>query len=220
MKNKLILIISIMAILGLSACNSQAEAEEVNQQLSLEQQAQILIDQVIMMASSEAYMDMITVQSEMRAIIDDIAIQDYSTPQNIYQLNGLADLIITSMQLEATLEPEIEPLVKPRLTGVLPGQLNAMNGTETLAAASILNHSNSFIYEGLEEDISYLYTFDHDYSFMISFYPSQQNIVNASISIIVNEQFNSLQTTEEFMKHFEAMLGIVESETSISVEQL
>ncbi len=219
MKSKLLVVISMIAVLVLSAC-SNTEGEAASEQLSLEQQAQILIDEVIMLAASEDYLNLVTGQGEIRNIIDDIAAQDYSSALSTYQLDGVNELIMEFMLAEGSLDPQIEEIVGTRMAGVLPGQINAMNGTETLAATSILSHSNSFIFEGLDKPTIYLYTFDHDYSFMVQFTPNQQNIVNANINIIANAELKDLLTTEDLMEYFMAMTGWLESETTITVEEL
>lgn len=64
------------------------------------------------------------------------------------------------MLMGKTLSEDIQNIVKGRLINTIPSQINAMGGVNNLAATSILAHGDSFIFEGLTTDKTYIYTFD------------------------------------------------------------
>mgnify|MGYP007049774313 CR=1 FL=1 len=161
-----------------------------------------LINEVDKLAECEEYIALFSSSGEITNVIKSIAENDYDDPKAIFVIKDLDAIVFKNMMPEVKLPTDIESMVKGRFAGALPSQINAMNGAISLAATSILSHSGSFIYRELTDPVAYLYTYDNGYSFMVTFTPRDENIVNASVSIVINDGLSRCSTREDVVSFF------------------
>ena len=136
------------------------------------------------------------------------------------ELNVVNDLMVyENMFSEIKLPDEIKNIVKDRFAATVPTQLNARNGATTIAAASILNHNDSFIFEGLHAATTYLYIFDNGYNFMVTFVPKGDNIVNASVNAVIDDDIGNCTNAEEIVKFFRDKLSFESVSVSMAAEE-
>lgn len=214
MKKIITTITVIFLLYSLSACSTKSANN-----LSLTDKGLSLIGEVDRLAECEEYISFYSASDEIAGVIKDIAENDYTEPKAVFIIPHLDEIVLNSMFSEIKLPAEVKVMVKSRFALALPSQINAMNGTITVAATSILNHSDSFIYEGLKATTTYLYTYDAANSFMVTFIPSDENIVNAYVTVIFNEELSKCSTTDEVIKFFKETLNIEKVSVSEAPEE-
>lgn len=214
MKKIITTVTVIFLLFSLSACGTKSANN-----LSLTDKGLSLIGEVDRLAECEEYISFYSASDEIAGVIKDIAENDYTEPKAVFIIPNLDEIVLNSMFSEIKLPAEVKAMVKSRFALALPSQINAMNGTITVAATSILNHSGSFIYEGLKATTTYLYTYDAANSFMVTFIPSDENIVNAYVTVIVNEELSQCSTTDEVIKFFNETLNIEKVSVSVAPEE-
>ncbi|MFI3225873.1 MAG: hypothetical protein R3Y09_00575 [Clostridia bacterium] len=212
---KTIIVILAMSFLLLTACST-----ETTNTPTLESKGLELIAVVDTLAESEEYITLLSASPDLTDIIADIASGDYTTPKSVFIMEDLNEIILDSMVLLTgqTISDELYDLIKGNFANVIPSQINAMGGAYNLAATSLLAYADSFIYEGLTSTTTYLYTFDSNYCFMVSFVPNDENIVNASVTIVINEDLASADTTEQVEEFLISALSIEEVSVSMETE--
>lgn len=156
---------------------------------------------------------------ELANVIKGISDNDYKEPKAVYIIDNLDELMYENMLSEIKLPNDIENMVKDKFAIAVPSQLNAMNGATTVAATSILNHGDSFIFEGLHATATYLYLFDNGYNFMVTFVPKDENIVNASVNVVINEDIGKCTNTEDIIKFFKDKMSFESVSVSMATEE-
>ena len=116
---------------------------------------------------------------------------------------------------DVILSDEIIGMLKYRMSNVLPSQLNAVKGAVTIAATSIITHSESFINTTLKTPTTYLYVYDNEYSFLVSFVPNDENIVNATVNVVVNEELGKSTSVDEVANILKGALSVEDVFVSI-----
>lgn len=202
MKKIITTITVIFLLFSLSACGTKSANN-----LSLTDKGLSLIGEVDRLAECEEYISLYSASDEIAGVIKGIAENEYTEPKAVFVIPNLDEIVLQSMFYEIKLPAEVEVMVKSRFALAIPTQINAMNGTINVAATSILNHSGSFIYEGLKDTTTYLYTYDAANSFMVTFTPNDENIVNANVTVIVNEELAKCSTADEVMKFLKESLN-------------
>ncbi len=204
-----VLFVLSMAV-SLTACNT-----ETTSYTFLADKGLNLITEVEKLAQCKEYITLFSSSEEIASILENIAENDYSEPNAIFVIEDLDTMMFKSMLPESQLPTDILAMVKGRFAGALPAQINAMNGAMNLAATSILNHSGSFIYKGLTDAITNLYTYDNGYGFMVTFTPADENIVNASASIVINDELSKCATKEDVVRFFGEVLSLENISVSV-----
>lgn len=204
-------IITVMAV-GLTAC---AVSKNENKKTSLLDKGLSLIEKVETLSESKEYISLYSASEEITNIINDIGSKDYKEPKAVFTLNNLAEIYFDSIVGDVALSDEIKDMVKDRFPSVLPTQLNSKKGAMTVAATSIITYSDSFIDSTLLTTTTYLYVFDNEYSFMVTFVPYDENIVNATVNVIVNEDLGKCSTIDEVADFLKAAVGFEEVSVSI-----
>ena len=198
---KTITMILTASLLMLTACSTETTTTN---NPSLEHKGLELIAEVDTLAENEEYISLLGGGPELTDMIADIASGDYATPKAVFVMKDLDKTVLDAMLGEQSLSDDVADMIKGKFASVLPSQINAMGGVSNVAVSSMLTHSDSFIYEGLTTTNTYLYTFDSNYCFMVNFVPNDENIVNANVTIVMNEDLasaDSVEEVEDFMKN-------------------
>lgn len=167
-----------------------------------------LIGKVDKLAECEEYINLYTVEDEIAEMIQGVADNDYTNPEGIFIIENLDTIVLEKMLPEAKLPEDITKMVKDKFAATLPTQIAASNGATTLAAVSILSYSESFIYKNLQTPVTYLYTYGNGYNFMVTYIPSDEDIVNASVTAVINDGLSKCTSKEDVINFFKNALDI------------
>lgn len=213
---------AMICILAVTGCNTAPAPGSTGYSkpapTALTDKGLALIGIVDKLAECEEYTALHTSSPELAGIIKGIAEQDYTGPQGVFIIENLNSMLFERILLEAKLPADIEEIVKSRFVSALPSQINGMNGAETLAATSILNYEDSFIFEDLKSPATYLYTYGNGYSFMVSYTPNDENIVNVGVMVVVNDPLSKCSTIEDVTGFFKDALYIEGVSVSVATE--
>lgn len=162
------------------------------------------------LAESTDFVEIFTGSDAIKKTAVDIASQDYKNPKAVYEIVGLEDSIFKSLsgQTDVKLNSEFKDILKGRFAGSVAPQINALNGAEFLATTSVLTLGDSFIYNGLDKQKTYLYLYDGKYSSMVTFIPFEDNIVELSANIVMNKSFENFKTADDVASFFENEMGL------------
>ena len=213
---KTIIMILTASLLMLTACSTETTTTN---NPSLEHKGLELIAEVDTLAENEEYIKLFSGSPELEAIISDIAKEDYSSPKEIFIIEDLEEIVLQNMLMGESLSEDVRDIIKGRLVHVLPSQINAMGGVNNIAATNILAHGDNFIFDGLNTDTTYLYTFNSSYSFMVTFAPNNENIVNANVTVVINEELANCETVDEVKAFLSAVLDFEEVSVSTATEE-
>lgn len=213
-KKKIVLtIITVMAV-GLTACGGSKT--DLNQ-TSLLDKGLSLINKVDVLAESEEYVSLFVASDEVANVVFDIGTKDYKDPKAVFVLNNLTEILFDSLVGGASLTDEVKDIVQVKFSNFLPSQLNSVNDIKTIAATSIITHSESFVNSTLKTPTTYLYVYDNEYSFLVTFVPNDENIINATVNVIVNEELGKSTTVDEVADFLKRAVGV--EEVSVSLVQ-
>lgn len=215
LKKQLIFVAGICIAAILTACATV----KIDNKLSLTDRGLRLINEVDTLAECEEFTSLYSASEEISDIIKGISDNDYKEPKAVFIIDNLDKMVYENMFSEIKLPDEIKNIVKDRFAATVPTQLNARNGATTIAAASILNHNDSFIFEGLHAATTYLYIFDNGYTFMVTFVPKGDNIVNASVNAVIDDDIGNCTNAEEIVKFFRDKLSFESVSVSMATEE-
>ena len=216
-KKTITIILGIIIVFSLTACVNTIETHEIR--LDLEGKGLSLIAEVDTLAECEEFIALCSGSSEITEFVSVIAKGNYTQPKAVFMIENLDELVFKNMAQDVSLPSEIEKMVKGRFAPVLPYQINAMNGAMAVAATSVLSHGDNFICEGLDNTVTYLYMFDSSYSFMVTFTPNDENIVNASVSVVMSEDLPKCTTEDEVVEYFENALNFEDVSVVMTTEE-
>ena len=143
-----------------------------------------------MLAESDIYRTIADAGNGVSELMDKIGQQDYETPVAAVKISGdydkLFDLIFNAEGLE--IDDEIKNIIKVKydFNSYMASILNARDGVEMIAAASLLTDKDIFLYDGLSEKMTYLYLYDGDFAASVTFTPYDDGIVEACGMIVKN----------------------------------
>lgn len=207
-------VFALVVIVSLTACDLDA-----TKNVSLTKRGFRFIDEVHRLAKCKEYTGLFTSSEEIANVIENIAENDYQEPQAVFVIDDVDAIVLKSMLPDVQLPADIMAMTKGRFANALPSQINAMNGAMNLAATAILSHNGSFIHRGLTDSVTYLYTYDRGYSFMIAYTPGEEDIVNASVSIVVNDGLSKCSTKEDVLRFFHEVLNFEDVSVSVPTEE-
>ena len=187
--------------------------------VSLAERGLGLINEVHRLAQCKEYISLFSSSEEIANVIENIAGNDYQEPKAVFVIEDLDAMVFESMLPDVKLPADVIAMTKGRFAKALPSQINAMNGAMNLAATSILSHDSSFIDRNLTDSITYLYTYDKGHSFMIAYTSGEEDIVNASVSIVVNDELSKCSTKEDVVRFFHEALSLEDVPVSALAEE-
>jgi len=174
----------------LSGCNAKKEDVTSN----LYKEGLNVVEKMDLMAESEEYINLVLSAPELKVVVNDIGEKDYSKPDTVYQItiaeNTIKSVITQVNGAESDMSEIILPDIYRRFLRAIPTSLNAIDGTVSIAATSVLIGESDFICEGLTENTMYLYLYENAYSVLVLFSPMEDNIVRATGNFIIKEGFS------------------------------
>ena len=203
---KRIIAIGISIVLGLGMCG-WGGGNSSNK--TLYEQGLEVISLMEEMASSDTYLKMYSMSSDIQDIVRTVGEGDFSEPKAIYKvtiseetLSALAE-ITGSEEIEG-LSDTLKDYVQSRMNGAIISQVNAMGGAAKVVAASICMGEKTFVSDELTESVIYLYTYESAVPVAISFVVGEDGTVSATGNFILYEDFNvdTEQDIKDFFKEF------------------
>ena len=201
MKRKWMMIVTVLTVLGLTACGSNKE------EVSLYEQGLEVVSLMEEMANSESYIQLFTGNTEINEIIQNIAEGDYSQPAAVYEVIIPEDnyqIVFESAEVQTTMSEELERTMQKKVNAALVTQINALGSSMNLAASTVCTAGKSFIDQGFEQDMIYIYTYENTAPVAITFLQEEDGIVSATGSFLINEELQEL-TEETIALLFEDM---------------
>ncbi len=149
------------------------------------------------MASSEAYIATYTAMEPIgNLIMERFAPGSCSVPKAVYAISLDPQKL---MQYPQALSEELAQHLSHRALAAVISQLNAMEGAETLAAASICTAGTTFVCPGVSDCI-YLYTYEDALPIAVTFTTGFDDTVSASATFLADSQLStdSLETVQAY----------------------
>jgi hypothetical protein len=206
-----------LVLLSSTAC-SKIEAKSVDKEHFFLKEAIHLTDEMDDLAESKEYLTLMTSSQSMIQIAEEIGAQNYETPSKIYLLELPKDILnqlseangLDKKSLEGMSDSVLEK-VRSKVNGnIFALMINSSSSSENLALTSMLTWGKSYQQpKGWSNNTIALLLYDGDYSSMVSFVQSGDEIISASSSFIKNNDLiEELKTTKEEAKLFEQIFGI------------
>ena len=178
MKRIMLAVMVITALISITACNSKKED-------TLYEHGLDVIEKMDTLAESPEWQK--SAQESLGAKLAEIGKGDYTTPDTVYELKFANEILFIQAEI-AYASDEVKSILKPRLPMTFISQVNARGGAETLAASALCTAGKSFVYDGLEEDTMYIYSFENGISVAVSFTKGEDSSVSASGTFILNNE--------------------------------
>ena len=177
---KRILAFLIALTLVLTPALALAEAAEP---VSLTERGLDLIRYTASLASDPSYVAMYSASQDVEALVSAFAAGSYDRAQSVYLLS-FSDSALTAMAGDALsgqdMTPAVREYIRNRLPSALLSSVNARQGVNQIAAASILSQSRLFVDEAVTEPMIYIYVFDDSTVVAVTFTPGEGGAVSAS----------------------------------------
>ena len=191
----------LTAVLGLTACGQKAEipVEDFMKEESIR-----LTMRMKDLAASPAYLEAMSLSTELDTAAQQIASQDYSTPTGIYTLkitdeNVLALLGHTDRKLAEPVMTELHRRMNAASYGNL---LNATNGSGavTIAATTLFACQQSWQMPGnWKEDTLVILQYPGQYSSMVSFMETGDGVIGSYATFVKNGNTDMIEELKMFL---------------------
>lgn len=157
------------------------------------------------MAGSEAYVELYTSNSELAELLSSVGDGDFSEPLAVYRVRakeGVASIL--DLAETGALSDELRAVVESKLFSTLATQINNMEGTTALAAASLCTAEKLFVSGELTENEIYLYVYENAAPVAVTFMMGEDGAVAARGMFILYEGFEAdrLEEMEGFWERF------------------
>ena len=192
MKKIFTIALALTMLLSFAGCSGGAEKEKSLYNAGLD-----LISDIDKMAESDGYLKMMSKDPEIGKIVKDIGAGEYSLPSQVYTITGIEDSMVKVLTDGVDIGEDINKVLRSKLAPVLPSQINALGGVFNLASANILTHGKSFLSKEITSPKTYVYKYDSKYSFIVTFTPAEDNIINASANVVINEDLSKCDSVEK-----------------------
>ncbi len=142
---------------------------------------------------NEEYVGYFSSYSGHAEIVKELAKQDYSKPESVYELKypdgGLKQFVL-SLSLGNMSTDDIPDTILERASGFsyLANMINARLGAEYLALSSILSAEELFVNEAVTEQVAYLFFYEDDYPVMVSFGIREDGAIYATGTYIFSDE--------------------------------
>lgn len=200
MKNKITIIFMVfMMLFVLTSCSKKDQnADSLLYAKGLEQ-----INKMDMMAESKEYKEFLT-SSDLTDVLSALGEEDYSTPNKVFKIMVPEEsgFLVEISDLVTDLPKELQAELEKRALLSVPVSLNGLNGTKFIAATSMINTTNSFLCENLNENTIYIFIFDNEYSAVVSFIPEEEGIVFSSSYFVKLDSLKEISSAEDMSSWF------------------
>lgn len=153
------------------------------------------------MAENKEYAQLLTSSENMFAVMEEIGAEDYSKPEKVYQVKlskETMDLLFQAYGGTGDSFPDdLRTDLERRMTAAVPTMFSAMEGTEVLAAVSLITAEDYFIDNSVSGNLIYFYLYDGSCCGAVVFSSHEEGIVSASGRMIKNQALNQIREQEE-----------------------
>lgn len=192
-------VIAMILIFSLSACSKGNDAETG----SLYAQGLEIVQLMSEMTQSEECVKVLySGDSNIRTIIRNIGIGDFSSPKAVYAVSiaddELAAMTIAMAGLDdlGNVSGQLRNCLMQRTLASLMTQINAMGGMEILAASSVCTVGKTFVDENVTENVIYLYVYENAIPVAVIFTIGEDQAVSASGIFIMYDGFTCSSADE------------------------
>lgn len=201
-----------LAAAMISGCSGSERIREV----SLYDKGIALLQKLDSIAESDTYGQIMTTSPEVLEILKEIGDGDYSEPKTVYEVKISLKDMDSFQELFGDFDISFEELPEElqldfqhRLVDSIPAMITASNGTDALAAVSMITGEDYFLDDNLAEEVLYFYVYEGKYWGAVGFSPHEQGIVSASGKFVaLEDQEWDKQKFEETLNSFGGFLGM------------
>lgn len=159
-------------------------------EISLYEHGLEVVARMAEMAGSREYVGLYTSSPELAGILSSVGEGDFSEPSAVYRIRatkGVAS-VLELAELD-TLPDELRANVEEKMFLTLATQINGMEGTAALAAASLCTAEKLFVSGELTENEIYLYVYENATPAAVTFVMGENGAVAARGMFILYEEF-------------------------------
>lgn len=179
---------ALVLVLNLSACGNNKSSSAAK---SLYEHGLEVVQFMAEMAQSEEYISAYTTDNEIKTVIENISVGDYTTPQSVYAIS-IIDENLTAMAGFNNLKnvsQKLKSFLMQRFLSSLTTQVNSIGGAVNLAATSVCTASKTFVNENVDKDVIYLYTYDNAVPVAVTFTIGEDHAVSANGVFLTYDKF-------------------------------
>lgn len=176
------------ALLLSGACINPKEQKE--KEVSLYERGLEIISLMKEMAGNDEFTSLFTVDTEVRSILQEAGQGDFSQPATVYRIRfpkaGLLAFLLDSAEADLKeLSPSLQKSLEAKALSSVFNQITArFGGNNALAASSICVAERVFVYEEMEENEIYLYTYENAVPAAVIFLKGENGAVSAAGSFV------------------------------------
>lgn len=155
------------------------------------------------LAENEEYLALISPSGSIRPVIDKMAAQDYSMPENAYVIKMTDDILlklINSFSGETNISKETMERLKYKINGsIFANMINASYGSDIIAAAAMTTWGKSYIQpEGWSDNVMLIFEYPGEFSSVVSFIKSGDGVISGSSVFIKNGDIDVLTLLNKY----------------------
>lgn len=155
--------------------------------------------QMSQLANNQEYLNLCSNSKEVNKIVADISQCKYDIPEKVF--------CVSHLQSSLNMSDNLNPVIIERLVRAIPSQLNALSGSASLAASSLLVSEDAFFYEmSLKEPVIYLYHYKEDWQSMVIFLPIRDDIILANSYFVHHSMLNDIKNSSDVKSFFREVL--------------
>ncbi len=216
MKRLTTIILAVALLLSTTACTAKEKNDEAKVK-SLYTKGLEMTQEIDKLAENAEYAKLFSFDGEINKVMQDIGANDYKTPTAVLAIEGFGEAMMKYMQssLEVKLSKEVEDIVLDRLAASFGARINAASGTQVIAATSIATSGDVFLFDSLKAQQVYLYLYGNKYASLVTFTPNKDNIVTASSTFVIHDDFSAIKTPEQVKSFLADSMQIQEMTVSL-----
>lgn len=185
----------LAALILLGGCSdqsaeSQSESNQPQPEKTLYTHGMEVISLLQEMAKSEKYIDLLSGSGDIKSVLLEAGQGNYSQPKAVYRIKISETAVLSLMEIDLDgLSDTLQENLKSRIASIIFTQINAMGGSQTLAASSLCTAGKTFVSSELEENEIYLYTYENAVPAAVTFTKGEDGTVSATGTFVLYEAF-------------------------------
>lgn len=182
----LAIVVALIMIFNLSACGKKNDTETK----SLYAQGLEIVQLMSEMTQIEEYVELYSGSNEIKTIIQNIGIGDFSSPKAVYAISIAEDDLAAMVgSNQDNVSEELKNYIMQKSLASLMMQINGMSSVENLAASSVCTVGKTFVNENVTENVIYLYVYENAIPVAVTFTIGENQAVSASGIFIMYDGF-------------------------------
>ncbi len=182
----LAIVVALIMIFNLSACGKKNDTETK----SLYAQGLEIVQLMSEMTQIEEYVELYSGSNEIKTIIQNIGIGDFSSPKAVYAISIAEDDLAAMVGSNPdNVSEELKNYIMQKSLASLMMQINGMSSVENLAASSVCTVGKTFVNGNVTEDVIYLYVYENAIPVAVTFTIGENQAVSASGIFIMYDGF-------------------------------